>query len=60
MGQYRSSLKTIRHEAIAAAKDLGYDEEYIKDLKAAKSEGEIERIMITARHGGHKKKCVTK
>lgn len=36
-------------QAVKAAKDLGYDKDDIKRLKAAKSENEIERIMREAR-----------
>lgn len=50
MGLYRSSIETIRHEAMQAAKDLGYSKDYINDLKAAKNEREIDRIMVRARH----------
>lgn len=50
MGLYKSSIDILRHEAIVAAKDLGYSEERIKDLKAAKTELEIDRIMVKARH----------
>ena len=38
-----------RISAIKAAKDLGYDKDVIKRLKAAKTENEIERIMREAR-----------
>lgn len=50
MAPYRSSIEIIRHEAIVAAKDLGYSKERIEELKAAKTEGEIDRIMTKARH----------
>lgn len=43
-------LQIYRPNAIEAAKDLYYGEEVIKKIKAAKSVGEIEQIMITARH----------
>lgn len=36
-------------QAVKAAKDLDYDKDVIKRLKAAKSENEIERIMREAR-----------
>ena len=44
----------ILANAITAAKELGYSNECIADLKVTKTEGEIERIMIRARHGGYK------
>ena len=36
-------------QAVKAAKDLGYNSDVIKRLKAAKTENEIERIMREAR-----------
>lgn len=42
-------LQIYRPHAIAAAKDLFYGEEVIKKIKAAKTVGEIEQIMRTAR-----------
>lgn len=45
-----SRLKLIKSEAIEAAKDFGYGEDVYKALKAAKTHGEINRIMTTARH----------
>ena len=38
-----------RSDSIKAAKDLGYGEQVIKRLRAAKTEGEICRIMTNAR-----------
>ena len=38
-----------RDNAIKAARDLCYGGEVIKKIKAAKTEAEIERIMINAR-----------
>lgn len=40
---------TYRPEAIKAAKELYYGKEIIKQLKAAKNDNEISRIMRTAR-----------
>lgn len=40
---------TYRQEAIKAAKELYYGKEIIKQLKAAKNDNEISRIMRTAR-----------
>ncbi len=40
---------TYKKQAIKAAKDLRYGDEIIKKLKAASTDGEIERIMIGAR-----------
>lgn len=39
-----------KDDYIVAAKELGYPEQIIKRLKAAKSSNEATRIMITARH----------
>ena len=36
-------------QAVKAAKDLGYGNEVIKRIKAAKTDNEIERIMREAR-----------
>lgn len=41
--------KTFRRQAIKAAKDLDYGEEVVLSLKAAKTVGEMDRIMKTAR-----------
>ena len=50
----RESFAACKKESIKAARDLFYPEEAVKDLQATKTEGEIERIMIKARHGGYK------
>ena len=50
MGLYKSSIETIRHEAMQAAKELGYSKERIEDLRTAKNDREIDRIMVQARH----------
>lgn len=47
---YEDSFKYTQKHAIRAAKDLGYSGEVLAKLKAAKTEGEIERIMRDARH----------
>ena len=39
-----------RSSAIKAAKDLGYDDSYIKSIKAAKTPDQISAIMTEARH----------
>lgn len=44
-----TSLQEYRKYAIKAAKELRYDESCIHKIKQAKSEGEIARIMLTAR-----------
>lgn len=41
--------KEYKSQAIKAAKDLFYGKKVIEKLKAAESESEISRIMITAR-----------
>lgn len=38
-----------RNHAMKAAKELGYGLDVVKDIKVAKSNVEIERIMISAR-----------
>ena len=44
--------ENYKHWAIQAAKDLHYGEDVIKELKAAKTDDEIDRIMRNARIGG--------
>ena len=39
----------FRKLAIKTAKELGYNGAYIKLIKEAKSEDEVEHIMVTAR-----------
>lgn len=41
---------TYRREAMKAAEELGYGRDVVEKIKAAKNDGEIERIMINARH----------
>ena len=43
------TLQGYKCDAIQAAKDLCYGEKVIERLREAKTEGEIARIMITAR-----------
>lgn len=38
-----------KNAAIKAAKELGYGEEVVEKIKAAKSDSDVGRIMITAR-----------
>lgn len=45
----RKALKDYRSQAVRAAKDFGYGKEVNDKIKKAKTEGEIERIMRTAR-----------
>lgn len=40
-----------KHQAIKAAKDLGYGQNVISKLVKAESDGQVERIMIAAREG---------
>ena len=42
------SLRDYRRNAIKAARELMYDEKYINQIKRAKTESEIARIMHTA------------
>lgn len=44
-----TQTETYRHQAITAAKDLCYGKEVLDRLKAAKTIGEIDRIMRAAR-----------
>lgn len=44
-------FKVAKRDAIKAAEDLGYGYYVMQLLDKAKTEGEIERIMIDARHG---------
>lgn len=44
-------VNTYRKDAITAAKELFYEDGVVSQLKAAKTIGEIERIMIDARKG---------
>ncbi len=45
----RKRFSYLKKFSIQAAKDLMYDKSYILELKCAKTEGEIARIMATAR-----------
>lgn len=49
MGLYDTELRTYKHQALVAAKDLLYDEETISKIKAAKTENEIRQIMAEGR-----------
>lgn len=42
--------KAYLRQAIEAAKDLNYGADVILRIKKAKGDGEIQRIMISARH----------
>ena len=44
------TFKSYKSEAIKAAIELGYDVDVIEKLNKAKTDGEIQRLMITARH----------
>lgn len=44
-------FRVAKRDAIIAAKDLGYGYYVLGLLEKTKTEGEIERIMIDARHG---------
>ena len=44
------TFKAYKSEAIKAAKDLGYGTEILEKLENAKTDGEIQRLMIAARH----------
>ena len=47
---YQDSFSYTKKHAIRAARDLCYGDAVIAKLKAATTEGEIERIMRDARH----------
>lgn len=49
-GQMQEDLKSYRHQALVAARDLRYDNKVITAVKKAKSITEISKIMTTARH----------
>jgi hypothetical protein len=40
---------SYQYTAMDAAKQLGYGDEVVNKIRAAKSDAEIERIMVTAR-----------
>ncbi len=44
-------LKSKKEDAISTARDLVYPEEIISKIRSANSEGEIYRLMHTARMG---------
>lgn len=41
---------TTKNDAVKAAKDLRYGKVVVDKIKAANTEAEIQRIMITERH----------
>ncbi len=43
-------FKSYKNDAMNAAKDLRYGKVVIDKIKAAKTEAEIQRIMVTERH----------
>ncbi len=49
MANHKHKGEIYKDQALRAAKDLGYDEEVIKDIHNAKSDLEIDRIMRNAR-----------
>lgn len=49
--KYTSTLATYRRYAIKCAKELLYDPEIIEQLQNAKTESEIQSIMVNAREG---------
>ena len=44
------TFKAYKSEAIKAAEDLEYGTEILEKLENAKTDGEIQRIMVSARH----------
>lgn len=53
MSRY-DQLKIYKHEAKRAARDLGYPLTVSCQITSANSIGEVERIMINARHADHR------
>lgn len=49
--ELNQSFKANKRDTMKAAKDLGYGYYVLGLLEKAKTEGELERIMIDARHG---------
>ena len=49
MAEYKPTLKTEIKNAIKIAKDLGYPESVIEEIKLAKSNYQISSILHTAR-----------
>ena len=49
-GYHHETFTMLKRRTIRAAKDLLYDKNTIEKLRAAESEGELERIMRAARH----------
>ena len=45
-----NDFKAYKKDAMDAARDLKYGKEVISMIKAAKTEAEIQRVMVTARH----------
>ena len=45
----KAQLKKQKRFCVRAAKDLGYDPEYVAKIRKAKTSAEITRIMATAR-----------
>lgn len=49
---YRNKGTDYQKEALTAAKDLCYGYEVMEQIRAAKTDEEIRRIMVTARKNG--------
>ena len=49
MSTYKPEHKSYKADALKAAKELGYGDDVIRRLRNAKTDGEVERIMVTAR-----------
>ena len=43
-------FKTYKKDAVKAAEELRYGDNVVNRIKAAKTEAEIQRVMVTARH----------
>lgn len=46
----KEPTEAYREDAIKAAKDFRYGDDVIEALKEAKTIGQMEKIMVTARH----------
>ncbi|MBR5780412.1 MAG: hypothetical protein IKY27_00315 [Bacteroidales bacterium] len=49
MAKGKNNRLDFKSNAIKAAKDFGYGDDVVKKIRAAKTDGEIDRIMKAAR-----------
>lgn len=50
MAKKECYIKRYKNQAVHVAKDLHYGDDVIDRIKVAQTEGEVDRIMKTARH----------